>query len=90
MSDSGVAISLGALYLERRPDENSVEHLSKMLFGCDADSMIDFAEGQRLKRQLRDACLRDFCQDDLEILGGWCVPRTEARLLSLFSLYSRS
>jgi hypothetical protein len=84
------AASVGDLYLQKRPDEGSAPWLTYELFGNDAFRDVDRDGDERLRERLRTGRDLDFRNDDLVVLNGWVVTRTEARLLALLSLSSRS
>jgi hypothetical protein len=84
------AASVGDLYLQKRPDEGSAAWLAYELFGSDAYCDVDRDGDERLRERLRTSCDLDFRNDDLVVLKGWVVTRTEARLLGLLSLSTRA
>ena len=53
------------------------------MFTCDLSSELDRRGFERLLRGIAAGRARDYRDDDLVILDGWAVPRTEARLLAL-------
>jgi len=85
-SDAALAAHLGAVYLEGRPEERSAARLAEALFGSELSQQLDRAALDRLTRRLRAGRARDFHNDDLVVVGGWVLTRTEARLLGLVSL----
>ncbi len=80
------AAAIGALYLRDRPDERSASWLARRLFDSELSRKLDRAGFQELIQRLIASRARDFVDDDLVILDGWAVPRTEARLLTLIAL----
>jgi hypothetical protein len=88
--DVRAAASVGDLYLQKQPDEGSAAWLTYELFGNDAFRDVDREGDERLRKRLRASRDFDFRHDDLVVLNGWVVTRTEARLLALLSLSSRA
>jgi hypothetical protein len=84
MPDAGAA-DLGAHYLRAFPGERSADHLAQELFGCSLSDETDRPGVERLMHRVRESRARDFRDDDLVLLDGWVVPRTEARLLALLA-----
>jgi hypothetical protein len=83
--DVRAAATLGGLYLHHRPEERSAAWLAQTLFGREASCDSD-RDGEKLLERVRTSRRLDFCNDDLVVLNGWSVTRTEARLLALVSL----
>ena len=90
LPDARIAASIGDLYLQTHPEECSAAGLAFELFGNDAFRDVDRDGDERLKEQLRTGRDLDFRNDDLVVLRGWVVTRTEARLLGLLSLSTRA
>jgi hypothetical protein len=88
--DVRVAASVGDLYLRKQPEEGSAARLAYELFGNDAFRDVDRDGDGRLRERLRTSRDLDFRNDDLVVLNGWVVARTEARLLGLLSLSTRA
>jgi hypothetical protein len=84
------AATVGDLYLHEQPDEGSAVWLVYKLFGNDAFCDVNRDGDERLKERLRTSRDLDFRNDDLVVLNGWVVARTEARLLGLLSLSTRA
>ena len=84
------AAGIGALYLRDRPAEQSAGWLARQLFDSDLSRKLDRAGFQELIHRVVARRARDFLDDDLVILDGWAVSRTEARLLALIALCSGS
>jgi hypothetical protein len=80
------AAAIGALYLRDRPEEQSAGWLARELFDSELSGKLDRAGFQSLLDRVVASRARDFADDDLVILDGWVVPRTEARLLTLIAL----
>jgi hypothetical protein len=80
------AAGIGALYLRDRPDEQSADWLARQLFDSGLVRPLDRAGFQELLQSVVAKRAQDFRDDDLVILDGWAVPRTEARLLALIAL----
>jgi len=85
LPDAGAA-ALGAHYLRAFPGERSAEQLAQELFGCCLSDEADRPGIERLMHRVRDSRARDFRDDNLVLLDGWAVPRTEARLLALVAI----
>ncbi|MGH8129897.1 MAG: hypothetical protein ACRES3_03470 [Steroidobacteraceae bacterium] len=88
--DPLAAAAIGALYLRDRPSERSPRWLARQLFDSGLSRKLDRSGFQGLMQRVVASRERDFVDDDLVILGGWVVPRTEARLLTLIAFCSRS
>jgi len=84
--DTPATAAIGSHYLSGRPAERSATWLARTLFQCDPSSPLDRREFERLLRQLAVSRDRDFRDDDLVIIDGWLVTRTEARLMALVTL----
>ena len=84
------AVTVGDLYLQKQPEEGSTAWLAYELFGNDAFRDVDRDGDERLRERLRTSRDLDFRNDDLVVLNGWVVARTEARLLGLLSLSTRA
>lgn len=80
------AAAIGALYLRDAPGEKSAGWLAQRLFDADLSRKLDRAGFESLMQRVVAARAQDFVNDDLVILDGWAVPRTEARLLALIAL----
>lgn len=80
------AAVIGMLYLRDAPDERSAAWLSRRLFGAELSLLIDRAGFRALMQGVVERRHRDYIEDDLVLLDGWAVPRTEARLLALIAL----
>jgi hypothetical protein len=80
------AAAVGALYLRNRPTEQSAGWLARQLFDSELSRRLDRAGFRELMQRVVASRARDFEDDDLVILDGWAVPRTEARLLTLIAL----
>lgn len=80
------AAGLGALYLGLAPQESSADWLSQALFDVDPSQPFDRAGFEALMQRAIASRARDFLDDELVILDGWAVARTEARLLALIAL----
>ena len=81
--DPTAAAGVGACYLRCRVVERSAQRLTQQMFTCDLSSELDRRGFERLLRGIAAGRARDYRDDDLVILDGWAVPRTEARLLAL-------
>jgi len=79
------AAGIGALYLRGRPDEQSAGWLARRLFETELSRPLDRAGFQEILSRVLAKRARDFLDDDLVVLDGWVVPRTEARLLALIA-----
>ena len=84
------AAVIGTLYLRDAPGERSAAWLARQLFGAELSQPLDAADFQARLRFVIERRHRDFMDDDLVLLEGWAVPRTEARLLSLIALCGAS
>jgi hypothetical protein len=84
--DPAAAAAIGSRYLRSRPAERSAEGLAQHLFGRDLSAEIDSRGFEQLMRGIAAGRVRDYRDDDLIILDGWSVTRTEARLLALVAL----
>lgn len=84
------AATVGDLYLHKQPEEGSAAWLAYELFGSDLFRDVNREGDERLKERLRASRDLDFRHDDLVVLDGWVVTRTEARLLALLSLSTRA
>jgi hypothetical protein len=84
--DVRAAATVGDLYLQKQPEEGSAARLAYELFGSDSFRNVDREGDERLRQRLRASRDLDFRRDDLVVLHGWVVTRTEARLLALLSL----
>jgi hypothetical protein len=84
------AAVIGTLYLRDAPGERSAAWLAHHLFGAELSQPFAAAEFQARLRFVIERRHRDFVDDDLVLLEGWAVPRTEARLLSLIALCGAS
>jgi hypothetical protein len=78
--------AIGALGLQDRAMEQSARGLARELFDSELSRKLDRSGFQRLMQGVAASRDRDFRNDDLEILDGWVVARTEARLLALIAL----
>ena len=81
----GDAAALGARYLRAHPAERSADRLAQALFGCAVSDAVDRPGMERLLCRVQASRARDYRSDDLVILDGWAVPRTEAQLLALLA-----
>lgn len=84
------AAVVATLYLRDAPDERSADWLARRLFGVELADSIDRAEFRALLQHVIERRQRDFVEDDLVLLEGWAVPRTEARLVTLIALCGAS
>jgi hypothetical protein len=84
--DPAAAAGIGMRYLRSRPTERSAEGLAQQLFGHDLSALLDRRGFERLMRGVAAGRAHDYRDDDLIILDGWPVTRTEARLLALVAL----
>lgn len=80
------ATGIGSLYLRDRPEEQAADWLAAKLFNAGLSAPLDRAGFHDLLRRVMADRAQDFLSDDLVILDGWAVPRTEARLLALIAL----
>lgn len=80
------AAGIGRLYLRGRPDEQSADWLAERLFDTGLSRPFDPAGFRDLLQRVAARRARDFVEDDLVVLNGWALPRTEARLLALIAL----
>ncbi|MEX2150364.1 MAG: hypothetical protein WD793_09105 [Steroidobacteraceae bacterium] len=80
------AAGIGALYLRDRPDEQSADWLARRLFDTELSRPLDRAGFQELLSRVVAKRARDFLEEDLVVVNGWAVSRTEARLLALIAL----
>jgi hypothetical protein len=80
------AAGFGALYLRDRPEERSADWLAERLFDSGLSRPLDRAGFEDLLQRVVAKRARDFLEEDLVILDGWALPRTEARLLALIAL----
>jgi hypothetical protein len=86
--DAGAA-AIGVRYLLATPSERSPDRLARELFGRSLSDEADWPGFKRLMRRVQASRARDFLNDDLVLLEGWAVARTEARLLALVALCAR-
>ena len=86
--DAGAA-AIGERYLRAMPAERSAGQLAQQLFGRSLSDEADLPGFKRLMRRVQASRARDFLNDDLVLLEGWAVARTEARLLALVALCAR-
>ena len=84
--DPKAAADVGARYLRGRGMERSAPGLARLLFACDLSSELDRRGFERQLRAIAMGRARDYRDDDLVVLDGWPVTRTEARLLALVAL----
>jgi len=80
------AAAIGERYLRATPAERSADRLAQQLFGRSLSDEADRPGFGRLMRRVQAIRARDFLNDDLVLLEGWAVARTEARLLALAAL----
>lgn len=80
------AAAIGARYLRDQPAERSADWLARRLFDSDLSRQLDPAGFAALLHDAFARRARDFIDDDLVVLDGWAVARTEARLLTLIAL----
>lgn len=80
------AAAIGARYLRDQPAERSADRLARRLFDSELSRQLDPADFETLLHRAFERRARDFINDDLVILDGWAVARTEARLLTLIAL----
>jgi hypothetical protein len=81
-----VAAAFGALYLRDRPQEQSADWLAARLFDSVLSRQYDRAGFEDLLQRVVANRARDFLEENLVILDGWVLARTEARLLALIAL----
>lgn len=72
---------IGALYLERFPEERSVARLTRLLFGGTAPA----AEA---RAHLVEAVVADFREGRTFMIDGWLMSRTEGRLCAALAVVS--
>jgi hypothetical protein len=80
------AAALGARYLRDQPAERSADWLARRLFDSELSRQLDPAGFDALLDKTFARRAQDFIDDDLVVLDGWAVARTEARLLALIAL----
>ena len=80
------AAALGARYLSDQPAERSADWLARRLFDSELSRQLDAAGFYALLDNTFARRAQDFIDDDLVVLDGWAVARTEARLLALIAL----
>jgi len=80
------AATLGARYLRDQPAERSADWLARRLFDSELSRQLDPAGFGALLDNTFARRAQDFIDDDLVVLDGWAVARTEARLLTLIAL----
>ncbi len=80
-SDLAALRRLGALYLAAHPEERSRTRLSRLLIGGDDDS---------IPARLRSAVARDWSNNQVAVVDGWLLARSEARLCAVLHLEERA
>lgn len=80
------AAAIGARYLRDQPEERSADWLARRLFDSELSRQLDPAGFETLLHNAFARRARDFIDDDIVVLDGWAVARTEARLLALIAL----
>ena len=78
--DDETIAGIGKSYRAENPDENDEKKL-RYLIAPDGS-----VEGKSLYKHLRTRILQDFESNDLTVIDGWMLSRTEARQCALFSL----
>ena len=73
--------AVGAQYLETHPRESDVDLLVTEIFGNAPPT-----DPRELASRLGERCKADFHNDDIVILDGWILARSEARACALTSL----
>ena len=73
--------AIGAKYLETHPSETDVDFLVTKIFG-NAPPTVP----RELASRLRERCKADFHDNNIVVLDGWILARSEARACALTSL----
>lgn len=80
---------LGKLYKESFPEESEYEVLIDLLISNDSESETgSINEIKAIQKMLNRKIITDFENDNVVVLDGWILSKTEARQCALFALIS--
>ncbi len=89
VSSVDIVEKLGELYKKSVPEESEYEVLVRLLKSKDSDSKIGDIKGEKaIQKMLKQKITTDFENDNIVVLDGWILSKTEARQCALFSLIS--
>ena len=83
ISDEEIIREIGMIYLNRHPNENSIDKLEKLLLGnYDLNKITDILIYNLMKEKIHF----DFEQKNIVIIKGWILSVTETRQCALYAL----